>query len=126
MEVLPYWLYKYIMWGEDVNILEDPEDFPFEVTVKDLESNYDEVVDKFENYITKLGLEVISRTLVDCDLDDGYETYEFVIKLEGNYFKFKGSKDRYGYIESAEDVVVTKVRPVEKLITVYEAVVVPV
>lgn len=122
MEHLPWWLYDYVIYEE----LRDFEysELPFEV---DENEEYDDVYNKVIDYIEQtLGYELVQQTLVRCDVEDRYCDTEYVIKLKDKYYRFEVRYDDWNGYDPAEDVDVQEVKPVEKTVTVYEAVVVPV
>jgi hypothetical protein len=122
MKHLPWWLYDYIIYEE----LRDFEynELPFEV---DENEEYEEVYDKVIDYIEKtLGYELMEQKLVRCDVEDRYYDTEYVIKLQDKYYRFKVRYDDWSGYDPTEDIDVKEVKPVEKTVTVYEAVVVPV
>lgn len=122
MKHLPWWLYDYIIYEE----LRDFEynELPFEV---DENEEYDDVYNKVIDYIEQtLGYELMQETLVRCDVEDRYCDTEYVIKLQDKYYRFEVRYDDWNGYDPTEDIDVQEVKPVEKTVTVYEAVMVPV
>ena len=122
MKHLPWWLYDYVIY-EEIRDFEYDE-LPFEV---DENEEYDDVYNKLIDYIEQtLGYELMQQTLIRCDVEDRYYDTEYVIKLQDKYYRFEVRYDDWSGYDSTEDVDVQEVKPVEKTVTVYEAVVVPV
>lgn len=122
MKHLPWWLYDYIIY-EELRGFEYNE-LPFEV---DENEEYEKVYNKVIDYIEKtLGYELMEQKLVRCDVEDRYCDTEYVIKLQDKYYRFEVRYDDWNGCDPTEDIDVQEVKPVEKTVTVYEAVVVPV
>ena len=114
MTKLPFYLFKYIVYGEIVDIIDEP--LPIEV---ENDWDYGKICEELEKYIKNKGYEFIERTLVDCDVSEGWERSRFVFKFDGKLYAFSVVWDNYsGWEEDCP--CVKEVKPVQKTITVYE------
>lgn len=126
---LTKFLYDFLIKDEYNWDLEEPSDYPFEVTEEDFKvteigrfgyTYYPKLNEKADAWLKEHNIETVSEEIIDFDLEKAYVTKRVVFSYDDKYYVFYYDYSYYWDDDDPLDKELKEVYPVEKTITVYE------